>query len=141
MRPKPALLWIHAFLSVNWVVNGVWMIFAPGNWYAQMPQAGDTGPLNEHFIRDYGSVFFLIGIATLLALARRLYSRWMHFWIFMFFVAHAALHVWDMFAGRLPHYHWNTGFILVMLPVAALGALLHPAAWRCETGHFSGGAP
>jgi hypothetical protein len=134
MGPKPILRWVHGFLSVNWIVNGVWMLVSPPHWYATMPQATETGPLNEHFIRDYGTVFVLIGAAVLLSLARGTYSRAKHVWVLFFFVAHALMHVWDMFAGRLGHHHWTSGFLLVMLPVVVLAALLHPAAWLKATG-------
>jgi uncharacterized protein YjeT (DUF2065 family) len=130
MCPKPALRWVHGFLGVNWIINGVWMVCAPAHWFAAMPQATETGPLNEHFVRDYGSVFVLIGMIILWQLAHGSYGRQTHAWILLFFVLHALMHVWDISAGRLGHHHWTSGFLLVMLPVVVLAALLHPRAWE-----------
>jgi len=130
MRPRPGLRWLHGFLGANWIINGAWMMFAPAHWYGTMPQATETGPLNQHFVRDYGSVFFLIGVAVVWALWHGAYSRALHAGVVSFFVIHALLHVWDVFAGRLGHHHWTSGFVLVMIPVVALAALLHPAAWQ-----------
>jgi hypothetical protein len=136
MVPRKKLRPVHAFLGCNWVLNGLWMMFEPVHWYGAMPQAVDTGPLNQHFLRDYGSVFFLIGLLTLSKLARGRFTRETHVWVLLFFVTHASLHVWDVLAGRLGHNHWTSGFPLVLLPVAVLAALWHPAAW--EPGKAAG---
>lgn len=130
MVPKGNWKWVHAFLSLNWLVNGVWMAVWPAHWFDHMPQAPQTGPLNEHFIRDYGSVFFLIGAAVLITLARGTFTRGKHVWVLAFFLAHAGLHVWDMLAGRLGHDHLTSGFLLVLIPVVVLSALMHPAFWE-----------
>jgi hypothetical protein len=129
MIAKPKFRWVHALLGLGWLVNGIWMVFAPEHWFARMPQATETGPLNLHFVRDYGSVFVLIGLGTLMAVARGAYSRTMHVGVLLFFVAHALMHVWDISAGRLGSHHWTSGFLLVMLPVVVLAALLHPRGW------------
>lgn len=123
---------MHAFLGVNWLVNGAWMTWAPGHWFDHMPQAPQTGPLNEHFVRDYGSVFMLIGAAVLVTLARGSFTRSKHVWVLWFFIAHASLHVWDMLAGRLAHDHLTSGFLLVLIPVVVLGGLLHPSFWQAR---------
>lgn len=107
------------------------MVLATAHWYREMPQVTQTGPLNEHFIRDYGTVFMLIGSAQLLALARGAFTRTMHVWILLFFVSHALIHVWDMAVGRL-HDHLTTGFPLVLIPVAVLGGLLYPGVWESK---------
>jgi hypothetical protein len=132
MIPRDNWGWVHGFLAVNWMVNGVWMACAPAHWYATMPQTQQTGPLNEHFIRDYGSVFFLVGAAVLVTLLRGSYTRGKHVWVLSFFAAHALLHVLDMLAGRLGHDHLTSGFPLVVLPVAVLGVLLLPAFWKAR---------
>lgn len=130
MTPKPQWRWLHYFLGANWVVNGVWMTCAPRHWFAHMPQAPQTGPLNEHFIRDYGTVFILVGAAVLISLARDTFTRRKHLWVLAFFVAHALLHVWDMLAGRLGHDHLTSGFLLVLLPVAVLSGLSARSCWQ-----------
>ncbi len=130
MTPKPNWKWLHYFLGANWLVNGVWMTWAPRHWFDHMPQAPQTGPLNEHFIRDYGSVFILIGVAVVISLARSSFTRGKHLWVLWFFVAHASLHVWDMAAGRLGHDHLTSGFLLVLIPVVVLSSLCAPSFWE-----------
>jgi len=130
MIPKNNWKWLHYFLGANWLLNGVWMVWAPHHWYLHMPQVPQTGPLNEHFIRDYGSVFILIGAAVMITLARGTFTRSKHVWVLCFFAVHATLHVWDMVVGRLGHDHLTSGFPLVLIPVVALGVLLHPAFWQ-----------
>ena len=132
MIPKPPWHWVHGFLGFNWLLNGVWMTCFPAHWYSVMPQTEQTGPLNEHFVRDYGTVFFLIGAAVLLTLARGTFTRSKHLWVLLFFSAHAGMHVWDMLAGRLHHDHLTSGFPFVMLPVLALGVLTHSAFWQAD---------
>jgi hypothetical protein len=134
MVPRTNWKWVHAFLALNWLVNGLWMVFATAHWYAHMPQAGQTGPFNEHFTRDYGTVFILIGASQLVVLWRGTFTRSMHVWILLFFVTHALTHVYDMSTGRLGHEHLTSGFPLVMIPVLALTALLAPACWQPQKG-------
>lgn len=134
MVPKGNWKRVHAILAFSWLLNGLWMVFATAHWFSHMPQATQTGPLNEHFTRDYGTVFILIGAAQLVALFRGAFTRTMHVWILFFFVSHALTHVWDMATGRLGHEHLTSGFPLVMIPVVLLSALLFPACWQLQKG-------
>ena len=55
---------ILAFFAAGNILNAFWMLAAPPHWYENLP-AGvpDFGPMNEHFIRDIGSLFLLMGVA------------------------------------------------------------------------------
>jgi hypothetical protein len=134
MVPRQNWKWVHAFLAANWLLNGLWMVLATAHWFATMPQATQTGPLNEHFTRDYGTVFMLIGAGQLWTLSRGTFTRTVHVWVLLFFAAHALTHVWDIATGHIGHEHLTSGFPLVMLPVLLLSALLHPACWQAPKG-------
>lgn len=132
MLPKSWLRVLYTILALTWTGNGVWMFFAPGHWFARIPGATDTGPLNEHLVRDYSGAFLLLGVIVLTALVRGRFTRTMHAWVTAFFALHASVHVWDVFAGRLDHAHWTTDFPGVFLPVLLLGVLCLPFAWQQE---------
>ena len=45
------------------LTNGVWMLLSPTHWYHKLPAAvPDFGPLNEHFVRDLGTVFVMMAL-------------------------------------------------------------------------------
>ena len=47
--------------------TALWMLADPAGWYAGLPAAvPDFGPLNEHFVRDIGATFTMLGIALAL---------------------------------------------------------------------------
>lgn len=48
--------------------SGLWMLAAPGSWYAATPGVEHTGPLNVHFIRDIGGIYLAMAAAQWLAL-------------------------------------------------------------------------
>ena len=53
------------------LINGLWMLAAPAHWYWNLPaNVPGSGPLNEHFVRDVGCVFTLLGVALALAATR-----------------------------------------------------------------------
>ena len=42
-------------LATLTAANAVWMLADPQHWYHDLPAAvPDTGPYNEHFVRDVG---------------------------------------------------------------------------------------
>src|SRR4029077_17484094 len=63
-----AVLGIAGLLNL---ANAAWMLADPEGWYHGLP-AGvpHTGPLNEHFVRDIGAAFTVMGVALLWAAAR-----------------------------------------------------------------------
>ena len=132
MPPKPWLKWVDGLLAASWLFNGAWMLFAPSHWFYNIPGASDTGPLNEHFVRDYGYTFLLMGGIVLLALARGTFTRGLHAVLLAFYAIHAGIHIWDLLAGRVPLHHAMRDFPLVFAPVIVLAVLALPFAWRRE---------
>jgi hypothetical protein len=53
-------------LGIFHAVNGMYMLFAPEQWYAAVPGVPSTGPINQHFIQDIGLAFFASGVGLIL---------------------------------------------------------------------------
>jgi len=123
-----AVFWVLGLLNV---ANGLWMLLAPESWYHGLP-AGvpDTGPLNVHFVRDIGAAFTTIGVAFCAAAPRPAYRRGVLLGATLFYVLHAAVHVADLFTGRLHYEHWLIDTPGVFLPAIILGVLCLPRWWR-----------
>ncbi len=103
------------------LANALWMLADPVHWYQNLP-AGvpDFGPLNEHFVRDIGCIYFLMG-AVLAAGA--LLVRWRLAACAvttLFYVLHAAVHVIDTRRGLVGPEHWWIDVPGVYLPAVIL---------------------
>ena len=129
MRLRVWARWIYAVLGAGSVVNGAWMLVAPALWFASIPGAADTGPLNPHLVRDYGISYLIVGAAILIGLARG-FPYGLHIAVTAFFSGHALLHAWDILAGRLPAHHWSMDFPGVFLPALLLLVMSLPFAWE-----------
>src|SRR5579871_1365158 len=57
-------------LGISHIVNGLFMLIAPAEWYASVPGVTATGPFNPHFILDIGMAFVASGAGLMLG-ARR----------------------------------------------------------------------
>jgi|GEM_PF-264849 len=57
-------------LGIFHIVNGLFMLIAPAEWYATVPGVTLTGPFNPHFILDIGMAFVASGAGLILG-ARR----------------------------------------------------------------------
>jgi len=120
-----------ALLGAGSLVNGIWMLLDPPGWYVNLPAAvPDTGPLNEHFVRDIGSAFAVMGCALLMAAARTALRVPMLAAVSLFYVLHALVHVTDTVAGRLPASHWAIDAPGVYVPAAIMVALTWAASRR-----------
>ena len=110
------------------LANGVWMLVSPRSWYNYLP-AGvpDFGPLNEHFVRDLGGLFLLIGAALMGAAVRRKLRVPAIAFASGFSVLHALVHVYDTASGRVAAAHWLVDFVPVYLPAIVLVFALRSA--------------
>ena len=101
--------------------NGVWMLASPGHWYENLPAAvPDFGPLNEHFVRDIGCIFTLLGLALA-------YAAFAPRWrvaacgaAAAFYGLHALVHVVDTMRGLVGPRHWMIDLPGVYLPALIL---------------------
>jgi hypothetical protein len=119
---------IYLFFCLLSIFNGAWMLLFPLSWYTELPAAvPNTGPFNQHFVRDLGVVFLLIGFAFGWAALNIDRSRPVHLAITAFFIGHALIHLADIMSGRLPHSHWLIDTPGVFLPAVLMILLAVPA--------------
>ena len=86
-------------LGLVLAANGLFMLAAPGAWYAAVPGVTDTGPLNPHFVRDIGAAYFVAG-AGLAWFAARPKARAAALLAALFLGLHALIHFADAVFGR-----------------------------------------
>jgi len=87
------------FLGVACAANGVFMLLAPAAWYHAAPGVPETGPLNQHFVRDIGCAFLVTGV-SLVWFALDVRARAAAMAGAAFLALHALVHVADAMAGR-----------------------------------------
>lgn len=122
------IYFIFCLLSI---FNGGWMLLFPLSWYTDLPAAvPNTGPFNQHFVRDLGVVFLLIGLAFGWAALNVDRSRPVHLVVTAFFTGHAMIHVADIVTGRLPHRHWMIDMPGVFVPAVLMIILAVPTVRR-----------
>jgi hypothetical protein len=114
---------LYALAAAN-LANGIWMLWDPVLWYTELP-AGvpDFGPYNEHFVRDIGAVFLTLGFALVWAARRERYRLPLVAVTCLFYVLHAAGHVFDTLRGFVDAHHWWLDLPGVYLPAVLLVAL------------------
>lgn len=81
------------------IVNGTFMLIDPERWYYAVPGVTTTGLFNQHFVRDIGLIFLLVGGAFLLGAVRsnlRIVS-WAAPSIWL--SGHALFHFWEVAVG------------------------------------------
>ena len=120
--------------------NGVFMLASPEAWYFAVPGVTTTGPFNQHFLRDIGLIFVLLGGAFLLGVGRPASRALLWGATALWLVGHALFHFWEVAAGICAPAVLVRDFPDVTLP-AILAVLL--AAWavvRSRRAHAGGAA-
>jgi len=118
MKFQKALLIVFGLISI---LNGVWMLAFPYHWYWNLPAAvPDTGPFNQHFVRDIGSAFLTVGVALVWASIQVQYAFPLVSLAALFSVLHACVHIIDMISGRMPAHHWLLDLPGIYFPAALL---------------------
>jgi len=111
------------------------MLVTPQRWFEHgVEGVPDTGPFNQHFVRDVGVVYALVGIALLWSTLRPAHAKPVHVMTLMFLTGHAALHVFDIVAGNLPADHWHHDFLGVFLPAIVFAVCLPRRVWARAMG-------
>jgi hypothetical protein len=81
------------------VANGVCMLLAPESWYLAVPGVTTTGPFNQHFVRDIGLIFLLLGGAFLAGAARPELRVPLWGAAAVWLSGHALFHFWEVMVG------------------------------------------
>ena len=107
--------------------NGLWMLASPAHWYINLPaNVPGSGPLNEHFVRDIGCIFFLLGALLLVSIPRRELRLQAMIAATAFATAHSLVHVLDSMRGLFGPDQWRFD----LGPVYVTTLLLLVMTWR-----------
>lgn len=101
------------------LLNGLFMTLFPEHWYWLVPGVPDRGPFNQHFLRDIGINYTLIGLAFLLGLRHQTQRFWLWLMPTTWLSGHAIFHVWEVYVGICQPY-----FLIQDFPGVTLPALL-----------------
>ena len=116
--------WTLTLFSLGNLANAIWMLTDPIGWYHGIPAAvPDFGPANEHFIRDVGATFGMMGLGLAWAAVRPPVRLPVMVLVSLFYLLHAAVHVLDTARGLVPANHWLLDFPAVYLPAILLVAV------------------
>jgi hypothetical protein len=120
---KSLCLGLTVLLGLAALANGIYMLVAPDSWYLAVPGVTTTGPFNQHFIRDIGLIFLLLGGAFLVGAARP--DARVLFWgaATIWLCGHALFHFWEVAVGICSASAIPRDFPAVTLP-AIIGIAL-----------------
>jgi len=120
---KAVCIGAAVLMGVLALANGSYMLAAPSRWYLSVPGVTTTGPFNQHFVRDIGLIFLLIGTMLLVGAAkpasRVLLWTLPTFWL----CGHALFHWWEVAVGISGHSAMARDFPAVTLP-GVIGLLI-----------------
>jgi len=120
------LLWL---VGISSVLNGAGMYLVPGEWFVAVPGVTETGPFNDHFVRDVGAAYVASGAAVILAVKIRAARLPLLGVASLFSVGHAARHAIDWVTVEATHHHWHVDAAAVVVPAfVVLWATV--VAWR-----------
>ena len=116
-------------LGLFTLANGVFMLAAPQDWFWRVPGVSATGGYNQHFIRDIGLIYALVGAGLLVGIRAR--GQRAALWSFAaaWLTGHALFHFWEVAVGICGSDAIPRDFMGVTLP-AILALLLGAHAWR-----------
>jgi hypothetical protein len=113
--------WLLLLLGAGALANGLVMLAVPEPWFVRI--AADTGPFNQHLVRDVGGAYIATGIAAIWAARVPLWRAPLAGVAALFHGLHGIVHVLDVASGRQPASHLLEDFPGVYLPTLALIAL------------------
>ncbi|HTU09969.1 MAG TPA: hypothetical protein VMG08_03635 [Allosphingosinicella sp.] len=103
-------------LGAGALANGTYMLVDPANWYFSIPGVTNTGPFNQHFLRDIGLIFLLVGVAFLWGAAKPRDRAVAWGASALWLSGHALFHVWEVAVGLCAPSDLVRDFPVVSLP-------------------------
>lgn len=91
--------WMKWLLPAILAINGAVMMLAPAWWYPRVPGVLETGPFNDHFVRDIGAAFLACALALGWALKDPARGLGLAAVSASFLCLHAAIHLITPFCG------------------------------------------
>ena len=121
--PKQFCIAVAAILGIGAVANGCVMLASPLGWYFAVPGVTNTGPFNQHFIRDIGIIYLFLGMAFLVGAARAEFRIVLWAAASLWLCCHALFHFWEVAVGICGSSALVRDFPAVTLP-ALIGVAL-----------------
>ena len=134
---KTLCIGVALALGVAAVANGLFMLALPEAWYFAVPGVTDTGPFNQHFVRDIGLIFLFIGPAFLIGAASPRYRIVLWAAPTAWLWGHALFHFWEVAVGICGPSVLARDFPAVTLP-ALIGTAL--TFWAIAEGRAADAA-
>ncbi|MFD1612042.1 hypothetical protein ACFSCW_09540 [Sphingomonas tabacisoli] len=116
-------------LAALMAANGLVMLTNPQGWYVRVPGVVATGAYNQHFIRDIGLTYLLIGIGFAIGAFRPAMRLALWLGASLWLTGHALFHLWEVAVGICGTDAIPRDFLGVTLP-ALIGLGLSFCAWR-----------
>jgi hypothetical protein len=112
--------WAKWILPAILAINGAVMMLAPAWWYPRVPGVIETGPFNDHFVRDIGAAYLACAVALGWAVRDPARGLGVAVAAAAFLTLHAAIHLITPFCGAgLPWPLLARDFPGVFLPAIA----------------------
>lgn len=86
-------------LGLSSIVNGTLMVLTPESWYWLVPGVPDRGPFNQHFVRDIGFLYLLMGAASIYGALVVRYREALWSMSAAWLSVHAVFHIWEVAVG------------------------------------------
>jgi hypothetical protein len=86
-------------LGIGLFVNGLIMLYNPAGWYFAVPTVPATGPFNQHFLRDIGIIYVLVGALYVTGIYKPAQRLWMWGAATTWLALHGFFHLWEIGAG------------------------------------------
>jgi hypothetical protein len=86
-------------LGLFLVGNGLVMLADPADWYFAVPGVTTTGPFNQHFLRDIGLIYVMMGGGFLAGIARPRERVVLWAASTLWLAGHALFHFWEVSVG------------------------------------------
>ena len=109
------------------------MLVSPAAWYFAVPGVTTTGPFNQHFLRDIGLIFVLIGLAFLVGIARPAMRVMLWGAAALWLAGHALFHFWEVAVGICGPSALARDFPAVTLPAIIAAAADDLGRAPCHT--------
>jgi hypothetical protein len=126
---RTIILALAILMGVLGIGNGIFMLVSPEPWYLAVPGVTDTGPFNQHFVRDIGLIFVLLGGAFLIGAAQPHMRLILWGAATVWLCGHALFHFWEVAVGICTADVLPRDFPAVTLP-ALVGIALTIWAYR-----------
>jgi hypothetical protein len=127
---KSVCIGVAALLGVGALGNGVFMLVSPDGWYLAVPGVTTTGPFNQHFLRDIGLIFLLLGAALLIGVARPHLRVLLWASAATWLSGHAIFHFWEVAVGICSPSVLARDFPAVTLPAILAWGVTLWALWE-----------